>query len=126
MGDLLQSGAEWLAGQLKQHVARDVVYRRGTASCTLKATVGKTLLKLPDSYGGVRMQWTDRDYLIDPIDLVIDGVTVVPEPGDTIEETINGTLKTFEVLPPGEGEASYKQSAYYRSMRIHTKSRGGS
>lgn len=125
MGDLLQSGAEWLAGKLKQHAAREVVYRRGTSSCTLKATVGGgRLLKLTDGYGGTKMVWTSREYIIDPIDLVLDGVTVRPQSGDTIEETVNGTPATFEVLTPGGNEDFYKMGAFYRSMRIHTKERG--
>ncbi|MFO0880733.1 MAG: hypothetical protein U0840_25655 [Gemmataceae bacterium] len=126
MGDLLQRGAEWLAGQLKAHAARDVVFRRGEESCTLRATVGKTLLKLTDSHGGVRMQWTDRDYIVDPLDLVLGGVAVLPRPGDTFEEVINSALMVFEVLPPGGDEDCYKMDASYRLLRIHTKSRGGS
>lgn len=30
----------------------------------MQATIGRALLKLDDSYGRVRMVWTDRDFLI--------------------------------------------------------------
>ena len=54
MQDLLQAGQAWLADQLHEHVATEVTYRRGTDDATVRATIGRTLLKLDDGYGGVR------------------------------------------------------------------------
>ena len=54
----------------------------------VQATIGRTLLKLEDGYGGVQMQWTDRDFLIPAADLVLGGSTVTPQRGDRINETV--------------------------------------
>lgn len=88
MPDLLRTGSDWLADKLKEHASRPVVYRRGAVEVTVQATIGRTLLKLDDGYGGVRMEWTDRDFLIHAADLVLGTATVLPERGDTIRETV--------------------------------------
>ncbi|MCL6507837.1 MAG: hypothetical protein K6T59_12500 [Bryobacteraceae bacterium] len=81
MPDLLQTGSDWLADQLKTHASRQVVYRRGAQQVAVQATVGRTLLKLDDGFGGVRMEWTDRDFLIHAADLVLGGTATLPERG---------------------------------------------
>lgn len=87
----------------------------------MQATVGRTLLKLDDGYGGVLLQWTDRDFLIRAEDLVISGQTILPQRGDTIHEVQSGVTYTYEVLAPGK-EPVWKWSDLYRSLlRIHTK-----
>lgn len=123
MGDLLQRGTEWLAGKLQRHASREVVYRRGDASVSMLVTVGKTLLRLSDGYGGTKMQWTDRDYIFTRVDLFLDGALTLPQAGDTIEEVIDGTLRVFEVLSPGTGEPHYKLDPHERLFRVHTKER---
>ena len=124
MSDLLQVGSDWLAGQLKTHASRPVVYRRGTHAVTVQATVGRTLLKLDDGYGGVRMEWTDRDFLIHAADLVLGGSPTLPERGDVIRETQSGKVFVYEVMAPG-GEPPWRWSDVYRKvLRIHTKQVG--
>lgn len=118
---LLEWGQRWLNNQLQQFASREVVYQREVSTVTVQATVGRTLLKLDDGYGGVMMQWTDRDFLIRAEDLVIDGQAVLPQRGDTIHEVQSGVTYTYEVLAPGK-EPVWKWSDLYRSLlRIHTK-----
>ena len=124
MPDLLAFGMDWLADRLKAFAARSVVYRRGTEELTVAAVIGRTLLKLDDGYGGVRMEWTDRDFLIRPEDLVLGGNTVLPERGDTIRETVETTTFVYEVMAPGK-EPAWRWSDPHRQMlRIHTKQVG--
>ena len=118
---LLEWGQSWLNNQLQQFASREVVYQRGVSTLAVQATVGRTLLKLDDGYGGVLLQWTDRDFLIRAEDLVIDGQAILPQRGDTIHEVHSGVTYTYEVLAPGK-EPVWKWSDLYRSLlRIHTK-----
>jgi hypothetical protein len=124
MSDLLQTGSDWLADQLKQHASRPVVYRRGGQQVMVQATVGRTLLKLDDGYGGVRMEWTDRDFLIHAVDLVMNGSPTLPECGDLIRETQGTATFIYEVMAPGK-EPPWRWSDVFRKvLRIHTKQVG--
>ncbi len=121
MPDLLAFGMEWLADRLKAFAARSVIYRRGTEDVTVAAVIGRTLLKLDDGYGGVRMEWTDRDFLIRPEDLVLGANAVLPERGDTIRETVETTTFVYEVMAPGKEPAWRWSDPHRRMLRIHTK-----
>jgi len=124
MPDLLHFGLDWLGDQLKAHVSHSVVYRRGSDEATVLATIGRTLLKLDDGYGGVRMEWTDRDFLIHSADLVLGGNAVLPQRGDLIRETQGSTIFVYEVMAPGK-EPAWRWSDVYRKMlRIHSKQVG--
>ena len=124
MPDLLQTGSDWLADQLKTHASRPVVYRRGALQVAVQATVGRTFLKLDDGYGGVRMEWTDRDFLIQAADLVLGGAAVLPERGDKIRETQGTKTFIYEVMAPAK-EPPWRWSDVFRKvLRIHTKQVG--
>ena len=85
------------------------------------ATFGRTLLKLDNGYGGVRMEWTDRDFLISAADLMLAGTAVLPERGDRISETQGTKTLVYEVMAPG-GEPPWRWSDPHRKvLRIHTK-----
>ena len=87
---------------MHEHVAADVTYRRGTDEAVVRATIGRTLLKLDDGYNGVWMVWTDRDYLIRAADLVLGGSSVQPQRGDQIRETVGAQSLVYEVLAHGD------------------------
>lgn len=121
MGDLIESGVGWLKDKLKAHASRQVVYRRGTIQTSVQATVGRTLLRLSDSYGQVRMVWTDRDFLIPAADLILDGNPTLPRRGDEIVETVGSETHVYVVLAPGD-EPEWRWSDPYKTvLRIHTK-----
>jgi hypothetical protein len=124
MPDVLRNGSDWLADQLKTHASRPLVYRRGTQQVTVQATVGRTLLKLDDGYGGVRMEWTDRDFLIHAADLVLAGNPTLPERGDVIRETQGGRTFVYEVMAPGKEPAWRWSDVFRKVLRIHTKQVG--
>ncbi len=121
MQDLLRDGQAWLANELHEHMASEVTYRRGTDEVTVRATIGRTLLKLSDGYGGARMVWTDRDFLIRAADLVLAGSPSQPQRGDQIREVVGAETLVYEVLAPGE-ETPWRWSDPHRHvLRIHTK-----
>jgi hypothetical protein len=124
MADLLRLGQEWLANQLKTHASKTVVYARGANQTSVTAIIGRTLLKLEDGYGGVHMQWTDRDFLIPPDELVLAGAQVIPERGDTIREADNGKIYVYEVNVPGSEPTWRWSDPHRRLLRIHTKQIG--
>ncbi len=53
--------------------------KRGATTAIVQATIGRTLLKLDDGMGGVRMEWTDRDFLIQALDLEMAGIAIPPQ-----------------------------------------------
>ena len=121
MADLLEAGQQWLAEQLQEHASRSVNFRRGAETIVVQATIGRTLLKLEDGYGGVQMQWTDRDFLIPAADLVLGGFTVTPQRGDRITDTVGAVTSVFEVMAYG-GEPPWRYSDPFGNLlRIHTK-----
>jgi len=119
--NVLDHGLTWLAESLKRYAARSVVYRRGTDEVTVQAIIGRTVLKLDDGYGGVRIVWTDRDFLIAAEDLVLAGRRILPQRGDEIRETSNGRTVVYEVLAPGREPEWRWSDPYQKILRIHTK-----
>lgn len=121
MPDVLAISQAWLAEQLAAHVATEVTYVRGDDRVVVRATIGRTLLKLSDEYGGVRMEWTDRDFLVRTSELMIAGLRISPQAGDVIEESVDGQTHAYEVLAPG-GEPPWRWADPHRQMfRIHAK-----
>jgi hypothetical protein len=114
MADLLERGVRWLEEQRTKHCTRDVTYVRGAASVVVKATVGRTQFETDDGQA-VRVDFTDRDYLIQAADLVLGGNAVAPQPGDRIRESHSGQVLVFEVI-------DWRYSDPYRqTFRIETK-----
>ncbi len=126
MSNLLQKGSDWLAQQLKTHASRPVEYKRGVAIANIQATIGRTLLKLDDGMGGVRMEWTDRDFLIQAVDLQSAGIGLPPLRGDRITElratdALGAHYEVFEVLTPGQEPHWRWSDTFFKLLRIHTK-----
>jgi hypothetical protein len=120
MSDLIHWGTDWLADQLIDHASQTVVYKRGVHQVTLQATFSRKLLKLADE-DGIRMQWTDADFLIRRSDLVLNGNETLPQVGDTVRWTHGGLTYVFEVsAPPGEPFWRWSDS-FKKIIRVHTK-----
>lgn len=82
----------------------------------LQATVGMTRFESTDAYGRVTRS-ESRDYLVRALDLLIDGVALLPRPGDLI---IEGDRR-YEVMSP-EGEPEWRWSDVNQTtLRIHTR-----
>jgi len=118
--DLLTAGAVWLEGQRHLHLSHDVTYVRGAGSVTLAATIGRSVFEQVDS-SGVLQRVEARDFLVRAQDLVIASAEITPARGDKIQETIDGVVYTYEVLPFG-GEPLWRWSDEAKiTRRIHTK-----
>lgn len=120
MVDLLQTGSDWLADQLKTHASRVVVYRRGVDEVTVQATIGRTLFEVDNGFGIVE-RTESRDFLVPAADLVLAGSPALPERGDRIRETQGTTTFVYEVMAPGKEPHWRYSDPYRRTLRIHTK-----
>jgi hypothetical protein len=113
MGDLLASGAAWLEQQRNKHLTTTVTYVRGEIELAVQATIGRTKYEADDGHV-VRVEFTDRDFLILAADLVPDGDVTEPQRGDLIREG----PREFEIL-------DWRYSDPYRqTFRITTKEVG--
>lgn len=122
----LEGGAAALVSRQKAGAttANPITYTRkagGTVDLTGKAWPGRyAFSRLPKAAGGGAVVWSDRDYLIPVADLAVGGTPFGPVRGDRIAETINGAVRTFEVLAPlDEPESRADQMVTF--WRVHTK-----
>jgi hypothetical protein len=121
MTDLLEQGAAWLDGKRHCFLTRTVVYQRGESSVQVQATVGQTVFRIDDGYGG-SVRVVQRDYLVRAADLVIADQVALPQRGDRIRETQGEKVFVHEVMGPGGGEPDWRYSDPNRkTLRIHTK-----
>lgn len=119
--DMLAAGMAWLTGQIQAKVAQPVTYRRGVAAIPVCAAFGRTMLKLADDLGTVRIEWTDRDFLIPTASLKIAGRPILPQRGDRIVTSDGATTETFEVLPYADEPHWRWSDPYKRMLRVHAK-----
>ncbi len=120
MTDLLETGAVWLADQLKEHASKLVTYQRGAESVEVQATIGRKEVLVETSAGALERheQW---DFLVAAADLVLAGNTTLPARGDRIKLPRVNHIDVFEVMPLA-GEDHWRWSdAFEQMLRIHTK-----
>jgi hypothetical protein len=121
MTDMLGAAMGWIEEVRADFLVRSVVYRRGSATVTLDATVGQTTEKNAIE-NGIEVRVRMRDYLIAAQDLVLDGEMAEPKRGDRIEDTEGGVTRTYELMNPGAGEKEWRWSgSTHTRMRVHTK-----
>lgn len=118
--DLLAWGMGWLTDQMHANVSQPIIYRRGRLRLRVNATLGRKLLQLSD-VDGIRMEWTDADFLIPRTKLVLHGAETLPERGDTVIVNRNGKTCTYEVLAPGAEPPWTWADSYHCMIRIHAK-----
>lgn len=121
MSNILEEGAEYLLSEMKEHASKEIHILRGAKATCVKAVFGRTLLRVSDDFGGTRMEWTDRDFLIDVEDYRFDGRKTAPERGDLFRVKICNRIDTYEVMAP-IGEPPWRYSdEHKKTFRIHTK-----
>lgn len=120
MADLLQRASAWLEDQRTKHMTQSVVYRRGTDTVAVLATIGTTVFQIDDGAGGV-LRIESRDYLISAADLILSGGPVLPQRGDRIEESVDSEVFVYEVIRPGDEPCWRWSDAYRQTVRVHTK-----
>jgi len=120
MPDMLEQASNWLEDQRTEHASRTVTYERGAASVALAASIGRTIFDIDNGFGVVE-RTESRDFLVFAADLLLAGISVLPERGDRVRETQGTTTYVYEVMAPGK-EPHYRYSDPYRkTLRIHTK-----
>lgn len=115
MADLIRSGAAWLADQLKSNAGASVEYRRGNATATVTAVVGRSVFESQDQ-SGVSETWESRDYIIKAIDFPHSE----PLRGDRIVETLDGVSVVFEVVSPRGVPLFHHGDPFHQTIRVHT------
>ena len=122
MGDLLQTGSDWLADQLKAHASRPATYQRGAQQVVVAAVVGRRDFEVDSAEGKLYVRAID--FLIQRSDLVLGGQPALPQRGDQILVDFGSGVETYAVLP-GEGTQPWEFSDQYETLlRVHTKKVG--
>lgn len=112
MANMLGDAATWMAGQMQDHLATAVTYRRGGTTLSISATRGASGRQVDANTGD--MSWHDQDWLI-PASVLTLGE---PERGDRIE--VGGEV--YRVLPPDESQECWRWSDHHQTIyRIHTE-----
>jgi len=119
MTTLLQSGAAWLAGQLKTHAAIDVSYERSGDVCEVSAVQGSTPWDVIDS-GGAPVRFISCDWRLTAADLVLAGLIATPEAGDKIVDRNGEQVLTYEVLPP-DGKNCFERLPQGVELIVYSK-----
>jgi hypothetical protein len=123
MPDMLADGLAFLTQQLSANVSQAVTYADGDRSVDVHAILGRKLLKVDDGAGGIRIEWTDLDFMIPAAELILPGDATphTPARGNRIYIVMPYDVQTFEVEPFGN-EPPWRWSDPKETMyRIHTK-----
>lgn len=120
MTNILQDGAAWLGGQLKDHAGTSITYQRGALSATLTGTATLHEYEVVDQ-DGFSTTVLSRDYIVHAADLVLSGAEIAPRAGDQITETIGGVACSFEVMPLGMKKEYEPVDRDGLLLLIHTK-----
>lgn len=98
----------------------DVVYRIGSVELPLRVVPGSTAYDEYSDEAAVLRRQT-RDYLIETVLLVVEGVPFLPERGHLIEECVGCQTLQYEVIPI-DGQNVFRYTDPYRvGVRIHTQ-----
>ena len=99
----------------------EVLFIRNGSTCSPIATIGTTRRDQQMSDGHISRKQI-RDFLIDVVDLVIDGDQVEPDLDDRIEETEGGRVFVYRIVSPGGNEEPFRYSDRWRiTWRIHAE-----
>lgn len=114
--DAIRSGAAWLANQLHASASVNVVYRRGSVSHTIKATLAQTLFESAET-GGVVEQWQSRDFIFRTADFPY----AEPQRGDKVLEMLGNVQTVFELAAPRGLPLFRYGDAFHETIRVHSK-----
>lgn len=117
----LRSAADWLARQRHAHAAMPAVYRRGTASVSLRAAPARTVYETHTQEGAV-LEASRDDWIVRLADLVLAGALTEPDRGDQLEVLWpDGIERTYEVMPIADGRQCFSLDPHRISYRIHAR-----
>jgi hypothetical protein len=117
MADILRDGMTWLASSLASGASQSVTYRRGSATGSVSAVVGRLDIGLSSPYGGVSLQSDDLDFIVRVADL---SAFTEPRVADRID--YNG--RRYTVAKPDDQTPHFRRDEDGLTFRIHTKYSG--
>lgn len=118
---ILDSAIAGAATTLAAIEGRTVTIARGSDECDVTAVPGETETETIDS-DGFLTQTKTRDYLLDAADYAPADTAVEPAIGDTITESIGGSLIVFQVVSPDGATPCFEYRDRARTLvRVHTK-----
>lgn len=121
MSNRLERGSQRLAERLESRGSTAITYRRGSASVSLQATLGRQLLSVIDREGNTKVQRADRDFILPAADLILGGLVTTPKAGDLIDLETAAGVERYEVSPVGS-EAAWRYSDPHGVLiRTHCK-----
>lgn len=121
MTDKLERGSAWLAAKGKAHATQTVLYIRGLNAVSLQATPGRAELEQQDAYG-ILCRIESRTFMFNAADLILsDGLQTTPQAGDAIQESVNGTTNTYELLSLPNQQSWRWADPYRHKLIVHTK-----
>ena len=121
MSSLLTRAARFLDRTLHGVAAEDVVYTRGGTSIEIEAIPGSRNALL-DEIEGEQASSVDFDWIISADNLLIGGVKVEPQKGDTIVWIdARDNTRTYKVLPDDNERCFRPVDQLGLMYRIHTK-----
>lgn len=115
---LLADGESWLRAQRRAEAGTVAYSRGGSTNPSVKATQAETKGETAD--GEIILDARVADWLIERVDLTIDGDEVEPLPGDTITIALNHGNETFEVAHAGPEPCWRWHGRDGGTYRIHT------
>lgn len=116
------AAASRLISRLTGRSGETVTISNGTDSDTVTVTFGHDLLALADADGGMRVEWTEADFLLASADWT-DALSELPVRGNTVAWVSGGSTYTFAVCAP-DGEPEYRFVDPFRTiLRVHGKLR---
>ncbi len=124
MTNMLATGSEWLTAQMKAHASSSVVYARGALSVSVDAVFGESDYEQEDASGAGVLRFSEREFIIDRADLVLDDDYVLPEDGDTITVVEDSVTLVYGVKASVRGDAPFRFTTPQRDqLRVFTKLR---
>lgn len=130
---MMQNALDFLYSKLHDPTVagESVVYFSGNDSVTVHAVLEKSTI-LPLNLQGLlpgQFDFTapspknvEHDFSILAADLVISGEMIIPQQGDQIMRTFNGSTSIYEVMPASQSKPAWEwQDGYDKRYMIHTR-----
>ena len=126
MSDMLAAGAAFLSERATDTFATQVTYWRGSVSVTALATFGQFVFRTTDHQGRVKVERSDRDFILQSATLAAGGIPLPPRRGDRITWDGPNGAEDFEVMAPGNEPPYHYSDPFLNLVRVHTKRKAGS
>lgn len=109
---LLDDGAAWLAGQLVDHASHAIAYTQGASTISLRGTRDVQRVRVVQA-SGVQTVVRQVSFVVRSVDM-----TIAPQRGDQIVETVGASVVRWEVAPEPGGAVWQYESAGEEMMRL--------